>query len=152
MRIPFSVCPPALKILPALFLSAEASGWSTTATTPQLYSLRVLHRVVPIPFITDNTTNALIRISRVIDKSYGSGSTDDLVQYASTPVELDSLVQLDKVSSNGTFYLTIVKQKHQLKINENCSLEVHNKILFSHPLPTFTDFIIVHCSVLAGIH
>ena len=82
--------------------------------------------IYPIPFITNDTTNALIRISRVIDKSYGSGSTDDLKQYATSPIELDSLIQLERVSSNGTFYLVIGNKKHQLRINETCSLVVKN--------------------------
>jgi hypothetical protein len=84
--------------------------------------------IYPIPFITDDTTNALIRISRVIDKSYGSGSTDDLLQYATSLVELDSLVKLERVSPDGTFYLNIGNKKHPLGINQTCSLIVKNTV------------------------
>jgi len=114
--------------------------YNPTATIPQIsiafpYSaydsvtkiVRILD-LYPDCFRTTDTTTVLIRISKWIDQSLGSGSTDDLIQFTKSPLMLDSCIRLDSISSNGIYYLMVNNNKIQLEANKCYMFTKHQEV------------------------
>ncbi len=85
-------------------------------------SLRILD-IYPDCYRTTDTTKAIIRVSKRIDKSFGDGETDDLIQFYNTSEVIDPQITADSVSFNGTFYLKIKDSPMVFKPSDSYSFD-----------------------------